>query len=39
VDGEAIRAMLATPGKLREVAFLTELLKPPLALRPRGRFR
>jgi hypothetical protein len=27
--------MLASPGKLREVAVLTEIFRPPLALRPR----
>jgi hypothetical protein len=36
---ETVRAMLASPSRLREVAFLGELLKPPLALRPGGRFR
>jgi hypothetical protein len=34
-----LRAMLASPTKLREVALLTELLQPPLALRPRRRPR
>jgi hypothetical protein len=34
-----LRAMLASRTKLREVAFLTELLQPPLALRrPRRPF-
>jgi hypothetical protein len=32
-----LRAMFASPTKLREVALLTELLQPPLALRPRRR--
>jgi hypothetical protein len=39
MDVEAVRAMLASPKRLREVAFLSELLKPPPGLRPRGRFR
>jgi hypothetical protein len=30
-----IRRMLATPGKLREMVLLTEILQPPLALRRR----
>ena len=34
-----LRAMLASPTKLREVALLTELLQPPLALRPPRRSR
>jgi hypothetical protein len=34
-----LRTMLASPGKLREVALLTELLQPPLALRPPRRLR
>jgi hypothetical protein len=39
MDVDAIRAMLASPGRLREIAVLSELLKPPLALRHRSRFR
>ncbi len=39
VDVDAIRAMLASPSRLREVAFLSELLQRPVALRPRGRLR
>jgi hypothetical protein len=39
MDVEAIRGMLASPSRLREIAFLSELLKPPLALRPRSRIR
>jgi hypothetical protein len=39
MDVEAIRGMLASPARLREIAFLGELLKPPVALRPRGRIR
>ncbi len=39
MDVAAVRAMLASPKRLREVAILSELLKPPLGLRPRGRFR
>ena len=39
MDVEAIRTMLASPSRLREIAFLGELLKPPVALRPRRRFR
>jgi hypothetical protein len=38
-DVAAVRAMLASPKRLREVAILSELLKPPLGLRRRGRFR
>jgi hypothetical protein len=34
-----LRVMLASPTKLREVALLTELLQPPLALRPHRRLR
>jgi hypothetical protein len=34
-----LRAMLGSPKKLREVALLTELLQPPLALRPPRRLR
>jgi hypothetical protein len=34
-----LRTMLASAGKLREVALLTELLQPPLALRPPRRLR
>ncbi|HZW33541.1 MAG TPA: hypothetical protein VFF52_22670, partial [Isosphaeraceae bacterium] len=32
-----LRTMLASPTKLREVALLTELLQPPVALRPPRR--
>ena len=32
-----LRTMLASPTKLREIALLTELLQPPLALRPPRR--
>ncbi len=39
VDVDAIRAMLASPARLREIAFLSELLQPPLALRRRSRLR
>jgi hypothetical protein len=39
MDVETVRAMLASPERLRDVAFLGELLKPPLALRRGGRFR
>jgi hypothetical protein len=39
MDVDAIRVMLASPSRLREIAFLSELLKPPLALRPRSRLR
>jgi hypothetical protein len=34
-----LRAMLATSSKLREIALLTELLQPPVALRRPRRFR
>ncbi len=33
LTGVDIRKMLGSPGKLREIAILTELLQPPLALR------
>ena len=39
MDVEAVRAMLASPKRLREVAILSEVLKPPPGLRPRGRLR
>jgi hypothetical protein len=39
LTSESLRAMLATSTKLREVAILTELLQPPLALRGRRRHR
>jgi hypothetical protein len=39
MDVDAIRGMLESPSRLREIAVLSELLKPPLALRRRGRFR
>jgi hypothetical protein len=35
MSGVDIRLLLASPVKLREVALLTELLQPPLALRKR----
>ena len=34
LDAKTVRAMLRSPEKLREIAILSELLKPPLALRP-----
>jgi hypothetical protein len=37
--GESLRSMLASPIKLREVALLTELLQPPIALRRARRLR
>jgi hypothetical protein len=33
LTGVDIRKMLGTPGKMREIALLSELLQPPLALR------
>ena len=33
LTGVDIRKMLASPGKMREIALLSELLQPPLALR------
>ncbi len=33
LDAQSARAMLGSPEKLREIAILTEILKPPLALR------
>ncbi len=35
LSGLDIRKMLSTPGKLREFALLTEVLQPPVSLRPR----
>jgi hypothetical protein len=35
LSGLDIRKMLSSPGKLREFALLTEILQPPVALRPR----
>ena len=35
MSGAEIRKMLSSPGKLREFALLTEVLQPPIALRPR----
>jgi hypothetical protein len=37
LDARSVGKMLASPEKLREVAILTEVLKPPLALRGRRR--
>ena len=37
-DGAALRTMLASTYKLREVALLSEILQPPLALRRTRRF-
>ncbi len=37
-DGAALRAMLASTNKLRQVALLNEILQPPLALRRPRRF-
>ena len=37
--GESLRNMLASTAKLREVALLTELLQPPIALRHTRRLR
>jgi len=38
-DSAALRTMLASKNKLREAALLSEILQPPLALRPRSRPR
>jgi hypothetical protein len=35
LSGLEIRKMLSSPGKLREFALLTEVLQPPVSLRPR----
>ncbi|WP_165226562.1 hypothetical protein [Aquisphaera insulae] len=35
LSGEQIRAMLASPMRLREVTVLAEILQPPVSLRPR----
>jgi hypothetical protein len=37
LTGTELRAMFASPNKLREVALLTEILQPPVALRGRRR--
>jgi len=37
VSSTDVRRMLATPGKLRELVLLSEILQPPLALRRRHR--
>ncbi len=37
MTAEQVRSLIATPGKLREVALLGELLQPPVALRPTRR--
>jgi hypothetical protein len=39
LNATSARAMLSSPEKLREVAILTEILKPPLALRQSRRSR
>jgi hypothetical protein len=39
LSGETIRKLLATPTRLREIAVLSEILRPPIALRPRPRGR
>jgi hypothetical protein len=39
LDARAVRKLIGSPEKLREIAILTELLQPPLALRPRRRIR
>ena len=39
LSSNALRAMLASPSKLREVALLGELLQPPVSLRGRPRPR
>jgi hypothetical protein len=39
LDALAVRKLISSPEKLREIAILTELLKPPLALRPGRRIR
>jgi hypothetical protein len=38
-DSANLRTMLASQHKLRELAILSEILQPPLALRRRGRLR
>jgi hypothetical protein len=38
-DSAALRTMLASRNKLREVALLSEILQPPLALRRARRLR
>jgi hypothetical protein len=38
-DARAVAQMLSSPQKLREVAILTELLRPPAALRQKRRIR
>jgi hypothetical protein len=37
LDGKTLGAMFSSPEKLREIAVLTEVLKPPLALRQKRR--
>jgi hypothetical protein len=37
VSSADVRKMLASPGKLRELVLLSEILQPPLALRRRQR--
>jgi len=39
VTGAEVRSRLATAGQLREIAFLSEILQPPVALRPPRRAR
>lgn len=39
LSGLDIRKMLSSPGKLREFALLTEVLQPPVSLRPRKNRR
>jgi hypothetical protein len=39
LNAKTVAQMLSSPQKLREVAILTELLQPPLALRQRRRIR
>jgi hypothetical protein len=37
LDAKTARAIFRSPEKLREIAILSELLRPPLAMRPRRR--
>jgi hypothetical protein len=39
VTGTEVRSMLATAGKLREIALLSEILQPPVSMRPPRRPR
>ncbi len=39
LNGKSVRAMFGSPEKLREITILTEVLKPPVALRQGRRFR